>query len=90
MFILHVSEELQSWPESEERVREWVPLTEAVRRCRYPWMREALERWVRAKGWPPLDASCGKQQATPQLWTVGTRIGGERACSSQESIPLAM
>lgn len=51
MFVLHVAEMLDVWPESEERQRIWVPLVDAVWRCRHDWMREALLTWVKRKGW---------------------------------------
>ncbi|KAJ6802726.1 nudix hydrolase 16, mitochondrial-like [Iris pallida] len=42
MFALHVKEELDSWPEQSTRNRKWFTISEAAKRCRYPWMREAL------------------------------------------------
>jgi len=54
MFIMHVEEELQAWPEFPDRQRCWVSLSEASSKCRHQWMREALAIWVRRQGWEPL------------------------------------
>ncbi|KAL6768930.1 DIPP1 [Auxenochlorella protothecoides x Auxenochlorella symbiontica] len=86
MFVLHVSEELQSWPESEERVREWVPLKLAPARCRYAWMRDALECWVAARGWPPLDPG---RHSPSLVWTVGGKVEGDRQ-HPHESVSVAL
>ncbi|KAH7518979.1 hypothetical protein FEM48_Zijuj09G0229000 [Ziziphus jujuba var. spinosa] len=44
MFALEVTEELDTWPEQGNRDRKWV---KAFKLCRYEWMREALEKFVR-------------------------------------------
>ncbi|KAL4859371.1 Nudix hydrolase 21 [Chlorella vulgaris] len=51
LFVMHVSEVLEVWPEAKQRKREWCSLQEACRRCRYDWMREALIVWMRRQGW---------------------------------------
>ncbi|KAJ9189792.1 hypothetical protein P3X46_001046 [Hevea brasiliensis] len=43
MFALEVIEELDSWPEQENRDRKWLNIKDAFEFCRYEWMREALE-----------------------------------------------
>ncbi|XP_065026542.1 nudix hydrolase 13, mitochondrial isoform X2 [Musa acuminata AAA Group] len=43
MFALEVTEELDCYPEKDNRDRKWVPLGEAYELCRYDWMREALD-----------------------------------------------
>ncbi|KAG2484620.1 hypothetical protein HYH03_016574 [Edaphochlamys debaryana] len=48
---MHVAEELPSWPESKDRQRVWCSIAEATRQCKHQWMREALQLWVRRKGW---------------------------------------
>ncbi|XP_059652016.1 nudix hydrolase 16, mitochondrial-like [Cornus florida] len=42
MYALHVKEELDSWPEQNIRSRNWLPIADALEKCRYPWMRSAL------------------------------------------------
>ncbi|PKI50847.1 hypothetical protein CRG98_028754 [Punica granatum] len=44
MFALLVKEELQSWPEQNTRHRTWLTIPEAIKCCRHPWMRQALEQ----------------------------------------------
>ncbi len=51
MFVMHVGEELPTWPEGSERQRCWVGLREASERCRHSWMREALHTWMERRGW---------------------------------------
>ncbi|KAF2322987.1 hypothetical protein GH714_032651 [Hevea brasiliensis] len=43
MFALEVTEELENWPERENRDRKWLNIKDAFEFCRYEWMREALE-----------------------------------------------
>ncbi|KAL6659111.1 hypothetical protein ACP70R_003151 [Stipagrostis hirtigluma subsp. patula] len=43
---LHVTAELEWWPEMAVRRREWVSAAEAIERCPYQWMREALQRFA--------------------------------------------
>lgn len=66
MFILHVAEELEEWPESADRQRAWCSLRDAVRRCRHQWMREALLMWVKRKGWEQLLGADG-WEAVPSV-----------------------
>lgn len=47
MFSLEVTEELEIWPEQENRYRKWLNIQDAFQLCRYEWMREALEEFVR-------------------------------------------
>ncbi|CAL2250956.1 unnamed protein product [Prunus armeniaca] len=47
MFALEVTEELESWPEQQNRDRKWLNIKEAFRLCRYEWMCRALEEFVR-------------------------------------------
>lgn len=51
MFIMHVAEELELWPECGERERAWMPLGEAYQKCRHQWMRDALRAWICRQGW---------------------------------------
>ncbi|KAG2436346.1 hypothetical protein HXX76_006655 [Chlamydomonas incerta] len=48
---MHVAEELPCWPESNDRQRVWCSISEAARQCKHQWMREALQAWVRRRGW---------------------------------------
>ncbi|KAK9272840.1 hypothetical protein L1049_003218 [Liquidambar formosana] len=47
MFALKVTEELETWPEQENRYRKWLNIKEAFKLCRYEWMRSALEEFLR-------------------------------------------
>ncbi|EEF49313.1 nudix hydrolase 12, mitochondrial [Ricinus communis] len=47
MFALEVTEELETWPERENRDRKWLNIKDAFEFCRYEWMREALEKFLR-------------------------------------------
>ncbi|XP_031490412.1 nudix hydrolase 13, mitochondrial [Nymphaea colorata] len=47
MFTMRVTEELDSWPEQTTHGRRWVMVRDAFELCRYPWMREALEKCLR-------------------------------------------
>lgn len=47
MFALEVTEELQEWPERENRERKWLNVKEALELCRYEWMQRALEEFLR-------------------------------------------
>lgn len=47
MFALEVTEELEAWPERNNRDRKWVVLDEAFVLCRYEWMRDALTEFLR-------------------------------------------
>ncbi|KAJ8636030.1 hypothetical protein MRB53_010297 [Persea americana] len=46
MFPLHVTEELDPWPEMNVRRRRWVTVAEARESCKHFWMKEALEKLV--------------------------------------------
>ncbi|XP_013584329.1 PREDICTED: nudix hydrolase 12, mitochondrial-like isoform X3 [Brassica oleracea var. oleracea] len=47
MFALEVTEELEEWPERENRERKWLNVKEALELCRYEWMQRALEEFIR-------------------------------------------
>ncbi|XP_010528113.1 PREDICTED: nudix hydrolase 13, mitochondrial-like isoform X2 [Tarenaya hassleriana] len=47
MFALEVTEELEAWPERENRKRIWLSTEEALELCRYEWMRRALKEFLR-------------------------------------------
>ncbi|KAJ0908900.1 putative NUDIX hydrolase domain-containing protein [Helianthus annuus] len=47
MFALQVTEELETWPEKNNRNRKWVVIEEAFVLCRYEWMRNALNEFVK-------------------------------------------
>ncbi|KAJ8773117.1 hypothetical protein K2173_028294 [Erythroxylum novogranatense] len=47
MFALQVTEELQTWPEQENRDRKWLNIKDAFELCRYEWMREALVEFLK-------------------------------------------
>lgn len=51
MFIMHVAEELQTWPEGEKRTRLWCTLEDALLSVRHDWMRHALSIWIERQGW---------------------------------------
>jgi diphosphoinositol-polyphosphate diphosphatase len=51
MYLLHVSEILDPWPEAGDRTRQWFSLQDASRHCSYQWMRDALLAWVQRSGW---------------------------------------
>ncbi|KAG6475287.1 nudix hydrolase 12, mitochondrial-like [Zingiber officinale] len=47
MFAMKVTEELDCWPEQEVHGRKWVTVADAFKLCRYDWMREALDLFVK-------------------------------------------
>ncbi|KAK8473300.1 hypothetical protein PHAVU_001G099800 [Phaseolus vulgaris] len=47
MFALEVTEELETWPEQNNRARQWLNIKEAFRLSRYDWMSNALEAFLR-------------------------------------------
>lgn len=51
IFVMHVQEELELWPECKDRNRYWVPLRDALPLCRHQWMRDALTTWIVRRGW---------------------------------------
>lgn len=55
MFVMHVAEELEHWPEGDKRTRCWLSIEDACRLCRHDWMREVLRTWVRRQGWNGLN-----------------------------------
>ncbi|XP_031492075.1 nudix hydrolase 17, mitochondrial-like [Nymphaea colorata] len=60
MFPLHVTEQLDWWPEKNVRERKWVTVGEARVSCEYMWMREALELLIRRTNRPlktPADSA---------------------------------
>ncbi|GBF92992.1 nudix hydrolase mitochondrial [Raphidocelis subcapitata] len=56
IFVLRVGEELEAWPEHSQRQRRWMSLPDATVSCRHQWMRDALTKWARSKGWEVPDA----------------------------------
>ena len=42
MYIMKVKEELDEWPEQQERRRSWYSIDEAVKLCKWDWMKDAL------------------------------------------------
>ncbi|KAG2454533.1 hypothetical protein HYH02_000380 [Chlamydomonas schloesseri] len=85
IYVMHVAEELPCWPESNDRQRVWCSISEAAQQCKHQWMREALQAWVRRRGWDESLASAsaivssggvsrGTQQAHEQAAAAG---GGE-------------
>lgn len=46
MFVLAVTEQLDSWPEKDARQRKWVTVKEAREQCKLDWMRLALDKFV--------------------------------------------
>ncbi|KAG4116023.1 hypothetical protein ERO13_D12G144400v2 [Gossypium hirsutum] len=48
MFALEVTEELDSWAEQTSYKRQWLSPEEAYKFCRYDWMRDALQVFLRA------------------------------------------
>jgi len=65
IFVMHVAEELEVWPESHQRMRYWCPPLEASARCRYDWMRSALHAWMQRKGWTALLEQARSQPPAP-------------------------
>ncbi|KAL5200042.1 hypothetical protein ABZP36_021245 [Zizania latifolia] len=52
MFPLHVTDELERWPEMAARRRSWVSTSDAMVRCPHSWMREALQQFERLLSTP--------------------------------------
>uniref|UniRef100_A0ACD5ZII5 Uncharacterized protein n=2 Tax=Avena sativa TaxID=4498 RepID=A0ACD5ZII5_AVESA len=46
MFPLHVTDELQQWPEMTSRKRTWATVEQVMDGCQHAWMREALQQLV--------------------------------------------
>lgn len=49
IFVLHVAEELEVWPEGHERRRSWFSLADAGPMLKHSWMRDSLFMWVQRK-----------------------------------------
>lgn len=64
MFALEVTEELDSWPEQENRDRKWLNTKEAFELCRYEWMRKALEAFLEVM---VDDRKMGMEEEKPEL-----------------------
>ncbi|OMO99246.1 hypothetical protein COLO4_13394 [Corchorus olitorius] len=47
MFALQVTEELDIWPEQNDKQRIWLNVKQAFQLCRYDWMRRALEEFLK-------------------------------------------
>ncbi|XP_052180900.1 nudix hydrolase 18, mitochondrial-like [Diospyros lotus] len=47
MFPMRVTKELDSWPEKNVRQRIWMSVDEAREVCAHPWMKKALDEFVR-------------------------------------------
>ncbi|KAK1282747.1 hypothetical protein QJS10_CPB22g00421 [Acorus calamus] len=47
MYAMKVTTELDSWPEQATHIRKWLSVRKALELCRYDWMRDALNRFVR-------------------------------------------
>ncbi|XP_057984019.1 nudix hydrolase 13, mitochondrial [Malania oleifera] len=47
MFALKVKEEHEAWPEQENHNRKWLNIKDAFKLCRYEWMREALNEFLK-------------------------------------------
>ncbi|KAG1662326.1 hypothetical protein FOA52_011484 [Chlamydomonas sp. UWO 241] len=75
MFLMHVAEELEVWPEGHERQRHWVTLAGAHAHCRYDWMAEALCTFMAdLEGWTArLREQAAAQAAQQQHACAGAR-----------------
>lgn len=78
IYVMHVAEELQTWPESKDRQRIWCNLRDASRLCKHSWMRDALHAFVRRRGW---GADVLLDDTTSSTSTM-TMAGGDFARSS--------
>ncbi|PNH08718.1 Nudix hydrolase 16, mitochondrial [Tetrabaena socialis] len=78
IFVMHVEEELPTWPESEDRQRVWCSLAEACRLAKHDWMREAIQTWVQRKGWGPAAAAVNGRAEQPagRAPELGAQRGG--------------
>ncbi|KAK4792392.1 hypothetical protein SAY86_022827 [Trapa natans] len=65
MFSLEVTEELEDWPEQENRCRRWVNVKDAFKLCRYEWMRQALESFLGMLGKEAKLESIGDSLESP-------------------------
>mmetsp|Transcript_20842 Transcript_20842/g.70977 ORF Transcript_20842/g.70977 Transcript_20842/m.70977 type:complete len:219 (+) Transcript_20842:241-897(+) len=46
VFVMHVAEEHNIWPERECRERSWWAPQDAIERCHHSWMQDALRKWA--------------------------------------------
>mmetsp|Transcript_17251 Transcript_17251/g.47847 ORF Transcript_17251/g.47847 Transcript_17251/m.47847 type:complete len:221 (+) Transcript_17251:742-1404(+) len=67
MFVMHVAEELDVWPEGSERQRIWCSIEDAKRDCRHDWMREALDVWTKQLKATPTTATAAAAAAAATL-----------------------
>ncbi|KAF5843871.1 NUDIX hydrolase domain-like protein [Dunaliella salina] len=67
MFVMHVAEELDVWPEGSERQRIWCSIEDAKRDCRHDWMREALDVWTQQLKAAPTAATAAAAAAAATL-----------------------
>ncbi|GLU18695.1 hypothetical protein SLE2022_349800 [Rubroshorea leprosula] len=67
MFALEVTEELDTWPEQENHERKWLNIQEAFQLCRYEWMREALEEFLRVLADEKLEVEEPPTVAAPDV-----------------------
>lgn len=85
MFALEVTEVLETWPEHQNRGRRWLNIKEAFELCRYEWMREALEAFLRVMADErKLDLMEDKMEeaAVARLPPV-SNVGGAAECQCQ-------
>ncbi|THU49397.1 hypothetical protein C4D60_Mb06t09140 [Musa balbisiana] len=69
MFALEVTEELECYPEKDCHERKWVLLAEAYKRCRYDWMREALNSFKNLLTGKPV-LTVPELSESSSLWIV--------------------
>ncbi|XP_031260527.1 nudix hydrolase 13, mitochondrial-like [Pistacia vera] len=67
MFVLEVTEELETWPEQANHDRKWLSVDEAFKFCRYDWMRDALKKFLMAL---PRDMTQGTSEMVGELPTL--------------------
>ncbi|EFJ51856.1 hypothetical protein VOLCADRAFT_56657 [Volvox carteri f. nagariensis] len=90
IYVMHVAEELPSWPESNDRQRIWCTIAEATRQCKHQWMREALRAWVRRKGWDEvLEPAEGGSNAQHQQQQQTPPLDSSYSCAGSSSARLA-
>ncbi|GAV59437.1 LOW QUALITY PROTEIN: hypothetical protein CFOL_v3_02968, partial [Cephalotus follicularis] len=71
MFALEVTEELDTWPEQENRNRKWLNVREAFRLCRYEWMFQALEDFLKVM---TEDGKLEKKVESPPTMSVAVVV----------------
>ncbi|XP_022764132.1 nudix hydrolase 13, mitochondrial-like [Durio zibethinus] len=67
MFALEVTEELDSWAEQTSYKRKWLSPEEAYKFCRYDWMRDALQVFLRAIDKDRTSARAEKLEELPMF-----------------------